>query len=250
MNSTIRLFLVDGNEILREGIVGILSKHEGIELVGTTSNEAEVIRLVEQKHPDIVLIGPTMKDAKGVQIIKDIRERFEDTHCILLTDVSAQDRDVVFEAIKSGASGCFPMTVTSESFVEGIRSVFRGGTLLSPQDTTKVLQRYHELAQGRKAGENTLSFREREVVLLIAQGLSNKQIAYKLRISTKTVKTHVAHIMKKMRAKNRTEAVALAIRKGLIKIEMEKVPGSGHMKAGGCTPHGDQQPMGSGTRAS
>lgn len=228
MNSTIRLVLIDGNEILREGIIRILSKHEGIELVGSTKQEDEAIHLVEKSHPDVVLIGQTIKDITGVQIIRDLRERFENTHCILLADVDVKDGDVVFAAIKSGASGCFPMTVTSDRFIEGIRSVFCGGTLLSPQDTTKVLERYHELAQGRTVRENTLSFREREVVLLMAEGLSNKQIAYKLRISTKTVKTHVAHIMKKMKAKNRTEAVVLAIKKGLIEIEMDKPPESGH----------------------
>lgn len=222
MNSVIRLLLVDGNEILREGIVRILAKHKGIELVGSTQDESEVIHLVEENHPDVVLIGSTMRNIKGVEITRDIRERFEETHCILFTDADAQDGDVVFEAIKAGASGCFPMTVTSARFVEGIRSVFRGGTLLSPRHTTRVLERYHELAQRRTTGENTLSFREREVVRLMAQGLGNKQIAYKLRISTKTVKTHVAHIMKKMKAKNRTESVVLAIRKGLIEIEMER----------------------------
>jgi DNA-binding NarL/FixJ family response regulator len=230
MNSTIRLVLINGNEIVREGIIRILSKHEGIELVGSTKEESEAIHLVEKNHPDVVLIGQTIRGITGVQIIRDLRERFEDTHCILLADVDTRDGDVVFEAIKAGASGCFSMTVTSDRFIEGIRSVFRGGTLLSPQDTTKVLERYHKLAQGRTPRENTLSFREREVVLLMAEGLSNKQIAYKLRISTKTVKTHVAHIMKKMKAKNRTEAVVLAIRKGLIEIEMEKAPVSGHTK--------------------
>jgi two-component system response regulator DegU len=230
MNNTIRLVLIDGNEILREGIIRILSKHEGIELVGSTEEEDEAIHLVEKSHPDVVLIGQSTKGVTGVQIIRDLRERFASTHCILLADVGVQDGDIAFEAIKAGASGCFPLTVTSERFVEGIRSVFRGGTLLSPRDTTKVLERYHELAQGRTAAENSLSFREREVVLLMAEGLSNKQIAYKLRISTKTVKTHVAHIMKKMKAKNRTEAVVLAIKKGLIEIEMEKAPVSGHTK--------------------
>jgi DNA-binding NarL/FixJ family response regulator len=228
MNSAIRLVLIDGNEILREGIVRILSKHEGIELVSFTQNEDGVVRFVEKNHPDVVLIGPTLKDVRGVQIIRKLRERFEDTHCILLADVDVQNGDVVFEAVKAGASGCFPMTVTPERFVEGIRSVFHGGTLLSPRDTTKVLERYHRLAQGKTAHENTLSFREREVVMHMAEGLSNKQIAYKLRILTKTVKTHVAHIMEKMKAKNRIEAVVLAIKKGLIEIEMDKPPESGH----------------------
>jgi len=227
MNSRIRLVLIDGNEILREGIVRILSSHEGIELVGFTQTEDGVVRCIEKNHPDVVLIGPTLKGVTGVQIIKTLRERFEDTHCILLADVDAQNGDIVFEAVKAGASGCFPMTVTPERFVEGIRSVFRGGTLLSPQDTTKVLERYHELAQGKNGHVHTLSFREREVVMHMAEGLSNKQIAYKLRISTKTVKTHVAHIMKKMHAKNRTEAVVLAIRKELIEIKMDREPVSG-----------------------
>jgi DNA-binding NarL/FixJ family response regulator len=227
MKSMIRLLLFDGNEILREGIIRILSKHEGIELVGATEKEDEILHLVEEKLPDIVLIGPTVQDVKGVQIVRELRERLMNSHCILLADMETQDGDVIFEAINAGASGCFPMTVTSDQFVEGIRSVAQGGTLLSPQDTTKVVQRFQELAQGRRGGGNALSFREREVVSLMAQGLSNKQIAYKLRISTKTVKTHVAHIMKKLRAKNRTEAVVLTIRRRLIEIEMENAQVSG-----------------------
>jgi DNA-binding NarL/FixJ family response regulator len=230
MNNAIQLILVDGNEILREGIVRILSKHEGIELVGAALDSDEAFHLVEKHHPDVVLVGPSMKDVKGIQFIRDLKERFDDMHCILLSDMDRQESDVIFEAIKAGASGCFPMSVTSDRFIEGIRSAFGGGTLLSPRDTTKVLERYHELAQGRITGDNTLTFREREVVFLMAQGFSNKQIAYKLRISTKTVKTHVAHIMKKMKAKNRTEAVVLAIRKGLIEIEREKPAAPGPLK--------------------
>jgi DNA-binding NarL/FixJ family response regulator len=234
MKSMIRLLLVDGNEILREGIIRILSKYEGIELVGATKDEDEMLHLVEAKHPDIVLIGPTMRDVKGVQIIRDLRERLMDSHCILLADMDTRNGDTIFDAIKAGASGCLPMTVTSDRFVEGIRSVARGGTLLSPQDTTKVLQRYQELTQRGAGGDNSLSVREREVVLLMARGLSNKQIAYKLQISTKTVKTHVAHIMKKLKAKNRTEAVVLAIKRGLIEVEMEKAPMSEHAGAKGA----------------
>jgi DNA-binding NarL/FixJ family response regulator len=226
MKSAIQLLLINRNEIFREGIIRILSKHEGIELAGYMDAEADVLRMVEESRPDVVLVGPALQDIKGVQIIRDIRERFEGIQCILLSDIGTDNGDMVFEAIKAGASGCFPMTVTAEGFVEGIYSVVHGGTLLSPRETTKVLERYHELSQGRTTGENTLSFREREVVLLTAKGMSNKQIAYKLRISTKTVKTHVAHIMKKLKAKNRTEAVVLSIRRGLIEIEMERQPDS------------------------
>jgi DNA-binding NarL/FixJ family response regulator len=216
MKRVIRLVLIDGNEILREGIIRILSRHDDIELLGSATDETEAIRTLEEIHPDIVLIGSAIKDMRAGEIIREIGERFDGIHCILLTDVNANNGDFLFEAINAGAAGCFPMAMSSERFVEGIRAVHRGGTLLSPQDTTQVLERYHDLTLGRTTGEDTLSIREREVVLLMSEGLSNKQIAYKLQISTKTVKTHVTHIMKKMKAKNRTEAVVLAIRKGLI----------------------------------
>jgi two-component system response regulator NreC len=221
--------LIDGNEILREGVVSILSRHDDIEFVGSAKDEKEALRTLEASHPDVVLIGSAIKDISGGEIIREIRERFEGMHCILLTDAKSNNGNFLFEAINAGASGCFPMMISSEHFIKGIRAVFQGGTLLSPKDTTHILEQYHKLAIGTKEGNGALSFREREVVALMAKGLSNKQIAYKLQISTKTVKTHVAHIMKKFKAKNRTEAVVLAISRGLIAVEMDGALAANHV---------------------
>ena len=101
MKGMIRLLLVDGNEILREGIIRILSKHAGVELVGATQDGDQVLHLVEEKRPDIVLIGPTMQDARCVQIIRDLRERSVNSHCILLADMETRNGDIIFEAIKA-----------------------------------------------------------------------------------------------------------------------------------------------------
>jgi DNA-binding NarL/FixJ family response regulator len=215
MESTIQVMAADRSEIFMQGLSVLFSEHRDVELMEKSRPNGNLVDLVEERKPDILLIGSN----NSAEIIADLRARDVDTRCIVLVDYDNGDSDVIFENLRAGAHGYMLRTVRPEEMVQGIKSVYGGGTLMSKQYATRVLRRFNELADSRKQGLHTVSSREREIVDFMARGLSNKQIAYELGISTKTVKTHVAHIMKKLEAKNRTEAVVIAVRMNLIDIQ-------------------------------
>jgi DNA-binding NarL/FixJ family response regulator len=221
MDERIKLLIADGNEIFQKGLTSILSEQNDIEFIGAAGSSREVLDMAREKHPDIVLLGTGSQDMNSVQIIKFMQKRFNKTRCIVFTEYNNQDSEYIFDSIRAGAYGYLLRTVKPEQLVEGIKAVHRGGTLLSPEHATKILKRFNEITQNRNNSGGTVSTREKEIIKLMSNGLSNKQIAYNLHISTKTVKTHVAHIMKKLKAKNRTEAVVKAIRKGFIDLDQE-----------------------------
>lgn len=222
MDEHIKLLVVDDNEIFQRGLASVLSERQDIEFLGAAVNGVEVMNLAKRTHPDIVLIGCGSQQINGVQVIKQLQKQFGEIRCILFTERDNQQSEYIFESIRAGAYGYLLRTVKPEQLLEGIKAVYRGGTLLSPQHATAILKRFNQVAQRRTRQGSQVSPREREILKLMSDGLSNKQIAYQLRISTKTVKTHVAHIMKKLKAKNRTEAVVISIKRDFIDLDQER----------------------------
>jgi DNA-binding NarL/FixJ family response regulator len=221
MKERIKLLVADGNEIFRRGLASVLSGQEEIELIGIASTSKEALDLAGETHPDIVLVGAGSQEVNEVQVIRNLQKRFSRTRCIVFTEYDTPNSEGIFESIRAGAYGYLLRTVKPDQLLEGIRAVYRGGTLLSPEHATRILKRFNEITRNRNTRDSQVSPREREILKLMSEGLSNKQIAYHLRISTKTVKTHVAHIMKKLKAKNRTEAVVTSIRKEYIDLNQE-----------------------------
>lgn len=221
MEERIKLLVAGGNEIFQQGLASILSRYQDIELIGAAAGSKEALDLAMNTHPDIVLVGGGAQEMNGVQVIKDLQKRLSKTRCIVFTEYESLDSEYLFESIRAGAFGYLLRTVKPEQLLEGIKAVYRGGTLLSPEHATKILKRFNQITRNRNGRDNQVSPREREILKLMSEGLSNKQIAYNLRISTKTVKTHVAHIMKKLKAKNRTEAVVMSIRREYIDLNQE-----------------------------
>ena len=219
MEGKIKLLIVDSNEIMRKGLVELLSKDRDIQIVGNAMKGEEVIRLAGETHLDVILLDLRMQNMNGVQVIKRLHKKYPDIRCIIFSNYDEYDEQYVFDSINAGARGYMLKTMPLSKLVDGIKTVYRGGSILSPRIATKVFGKFRELAKGKHCESDALSEREKEIVKLIAEGLSNKQLADKLYISTKTVKTHVAHILEKLDAKNRTEAVVTAIRKGLIDID-------------------------------
>jgi len=222
---TIRVVLVDDQELVRTGFRMILDGEDDIDVVGEAGNGREAIAAVGRLHPDVVVMDIRMPEMGGVEATRTIAadDRLSETHVLVLTTFDADE--YVVEAIRAGASGFLLKDVTPADFVKAIRVVASGNALLAPSVTARLLGRFARLpipADERHADAlHELTEREREVLILVAQGLSNAEIAEHLTLAEPTVKTHVSHLLLKLDQRDRAQLVALAYETGIVR------PGSG-----------------------
>jgi two-component system NarL family response regulator len=212
---TIRFLIVDDQQIIREGLAGMLSREQDLELVGTAENGREAVALAGTLQPDLILMDLRMPIMNGAQAIREIRKIRPETRFIILT-VYDNDEEL-FDALRAGAKAFLLKDVSRDELVSVIRSVAAGNAHLQPELTNLLLDRLMGMpVEGQTAPQVTE--RELSVLRLLAHGSSNKEIGLKLSISEHTVKSHVANIFAKLEARDRTEAVAKAIQKGLIQL--------------------------------
>ena len=222
---TIRVVLVDDQELVRTGFRMILDGEDDIDVVGEAGNGREAIGAVGRLHPDVVVMDIRMPEMGGVEATRTIAAdgRWSETRVLVLTTFDADE--YVVEAIRAGASGFLLKDVTPADFVKAIRVVASGNALLAPSVTARLLGRFARLpipADERHADAlHELTEREREVLILVAQGLSNAEIAEHLTLAEPTVKTHVSHLLLKLDQRDRAQLVALAYETGIVR------PGSG-----------------------
>ena len=212
MNEThiIRVITVDDHEIMRSGIAFSLQAFKDMELVGEAANGNEALQVCGELEPDVVLMDMQMAGMDGVQTTQAIREKYPEVQILALT--SFYDKNLVQRAIQAGASGYLVKGVSARELAKVIQLVYSGNTILS-QEASQALIRMDD--QPSKIGDD-LTDRELEVLDLLAEGLSNAEIAQQLTISTSTAKHHVRAILSKLGAANRAEAVALAMQHDLI----------------------------------
>lgn len=214
--SKIRIVIADDHGIVREGIRMILASQEDFEVVGEASTGREAVELARHMKPDVVLMDISMPDLNGIEATRQIREELPSVQVLGLT--MHEEENYVFQMLKAGGAGYVLKRAASEDLVAAVRAVHRGEAFLYPSVAKLVVRDYFERA-GRQEQDTSLdglTEREREVLTLIAEGLTNQEIAQRLFISVKTVQTHRAHIMEKLNLHDRTELVRYAIRKGLI----------------------------------
>jgi len=200
----IRVMTVDDHEILRGGVRFLLLAFDDIELVGEAHSGEEALRLCDQVQPDVILMDMMMSGMDGVQTTKAIRKRHPQVQVIALT--SFHDSDLVQRAIKAGAIGYLLKGVAMDDLAQAIRAAREGRPTLAPEAVQALIEPPETLPE---AGTD-LSERERQVLTLLAAGLSNAEIADQLTVSVAAVKYHVSSILSKLGAANRTEAVTLA----------------------------------------
>ena len=217
IQATIHIYIVERNEILRKGLVALLSAEKGIAVVGDSPPGSGVQERIKKGKPDILLYDLNPKEEKELHTLHDVCEINPDVKCIIFTDWDEYHQNSMFEAIKAGAHGYLLKTISYEHFLNGIKATYHDSTYLSPKVTGKLMEKIRDL-NGNHHDETGLTLREKEIVLFIARGLSNKQIAYDLNLSIKTVKTHVTHVMEKLHAGNRTDAVIISLKKRLIDV--------------------------------
>ena len=203
----LRLLVVDDHEIVRQGLVALLDRREGFEVVAQAGTVAEAIAESARFAPDIVVMDVRLPDGTGIEACREIRAARPETRVIMLT--SYPDEEAVLSAIIAGASGYLLKQIRGRDLVAALESVGRGESLLDPAVTERVLQRVRTAASGGAADELAdLTSQERKILLLVAEGKTNKEIAADVFLSDKTVKNYVSSILSKLNLQRRTQAAA------------------------------------------
>lgn len=219
----IRVFIAEDHAIVRKGIRALLTMAPDIEVVGEASNGREAISRVESLRPDVILMDLVMPEMDGIEAIRRITARQPEARILVLTSFATDDK--VFPAIKAGALGYLLKDSDPEELVRAIHQVYRGESSLHPKIARKLLR---ELSEGQRPSRpdptlarsvEPLTEREVEVLRLVAQGQSNREIGNQLTISEGTVRTHVSNILGKLHLASRTQATLYALREGLASLE-------------------------------
>lgn len=213
----IRLVLCDDQDIITEGMRVILSAVADFSVVGVARNGAEAVEVVGQTHPDVVLMDLRMPILNGIQATQQIRERFPETRVLVLT--TYDDDEWVFDAIRAGAAGYLLKDTPREQIIAAIRGTVLGGTHVDPKVAGKLFQYVAQPAAMPNVTSTigaTLNEREREILKLLVDGLSNLEIAERLHLSKGTVQNYISNILVKLDVTDRTQAAVIALRYGLV----------------------------------
>jgi NarL family two-component system response regulator LiaR len=210
----IRVLIVDDHPVVRHGLKNMLNSVKDIEVVGEAETSEQALEQVSQLLPDVVLLDIRMPGASGLRVVQSLQRAHPKTKIIILT--SYDNDEHLFEALRAGAHGYLLKSVAHEKLTGAIRSVHSGERLLSPDLVGRVLEEFQSLAQQRVSEEHRLERDEVQILRLIAAGHTNRDIAEELYWSEVTVKRKVADIFAKLDVGSRTEAVAKALKKGII----------------------------------
>jgi len=205
---SIRVFLLDDHEVVRRGVRELLEE-AGLDVVGEASTAEEAVKRIPAIKPDVAVLDVRLPDGNGVEVCREVRDKVPGLACLMLTSYS--DDDALFEAIMAGAAGYVLKQIQGNELVEAIRTVAAGQSLLDPAATARVLER---LRAGVPEDDKIagLTDQERKLLDLLAQGLTNREIAAQMYLAEKTVKNYVSNLLAKMGMQRRTEAAVYAAR--------------------------------------
>ena len=211
----IKILLVDDHAIMRDGIKALLSIYDDIEVVGEASEGREAIEMARELNPDVVVMDISMPGMDGLEVTRRLTKRNPGMKVIILTQ--HDNREYILSAIKVGAAGYIPKKALGSDLISAIRAVHSGDSFLYPSAAKTLIDDYRKQAEQPDIYES-LTEREREILKLIAEGLTSREIANALYISQKTVQGHRTKIMEKLDLHNRTELIKYAMRKGLVDL--------------------------------
>jgi len=209
MGNAVRVFLLDDHEIVRRGVKELLEAEGDLEVVGEAGTAADALARIPPTRPDVAVLDVRLPDGDGVEVCREIRSAHPEIHCLMLT--SFADDEALFQAIMAGASGYVLKQIKGADVVEAVRAVAAGRSLLDPSVTARVVER---LRNGQEEDEllARLSPQERNILRLIADGLTNRQIAEQVHVAEKTVKNYVSNLLSKLGMERRTQAAVYAAR--------------------------------------
>lgn len=216
MSETIRILIADDHAIVREGLRALFATEPNLELVAEAADGMEAVDKARALKPDVILLDMMMPRKDGLQAIGEIMKENPNARVLVLTSFAEDEK--VFPAIKAGALGYLLKDSSPQELIQAIQNVYRGEASLHPTIARKLMR---ELSQppGLPPTTDPLTEREVEILRLVAQGLSNDEIAERLVISERTVRTHVSHILDKLHLANRTQMALYAVREGIAKLE-------------------------------
>ena len=215
---SIRVLVADDQNLFREMMVGYLVREENIVVVGEAESGSETLTKVKSLRPDVVLLDIQLGDMDGIEVTDLIKLHDPDCRVVLLTGF--HNEVYIFQAFKKGCSGYLSKDTSMEKVLEAVRKAYKGDALLEPADTTRIIREYEQVdrksrSTEKPAEEIKLTPREREILALIADALSNQEIADRLFISEYTVKTHVSNLFRKLGINDRVQAVLYALQRGI-----------------------------------
>ena len=207
----LRLLVVDDHEVVRQGLVALLERREHFQVVAEAGTAAEAVEMARKFEPDLIIMDVRLPDGSGIEACREIRAEFPTTKVVILT--SYPDEEAVLSAIIAGASGYLLKQIRGRDLVSALESVGRGESLLDPAVTEKVLDRVRRIATGTYTDELAqLTQQEQKILLLVAEGKTNKEIASEVFLSDKTVKNYVSSILAKLNLERRAQAAAYMAR--------------------------------------
>jgi len=203
----LRLLVVDDHEVVREGLVALLSRREEFQVVAEAGTVAEALGAARRFEPDLVIMDVRLPDGSGIEACREIRAELPAIRVVMLT--SYPDEEAVLSAILAGASGYLLKQIRGRDLVTALEAVGRGDSLLDPAVTERVLERVRRIANGDEKDElSELTAQERKILRLVADGKTNKEIATEVFLSDKTVKNYVSSILSKLNLQRRAQAAA------------------------------------------
>jgi len=220
LTSPLRLLVVDDHEVVRQGLVALLERREIFQVVAEAGSVAESIEQARRHRPDVVIMDVRLPDGSGIEACRAIRAELPETKVVMLT--SYPDEEAVLSAIVAGASGYLLKQIRGRDLVAALETVGRGGSLLDPAVTERVLDRIRRIATGSSETDelSQLTTQERRILLLVAEGKTNKEIAAEIFLSDKTVKNYVSSILAKLNLERRAQAAAFVAKNRLERGEV------------------------------
>jgi DNA-binding NarL/FixJ family response regulator len=217
--ATVRIVVADDQQVVRDGFAALLDGQPDFTVVGATSDGAETVRICRELRPDLVLMDIRMPGMDGIEATRQLVGSGPDGPRILILTTFDLD-EYVYDALRAGASGFLLKDVTAERLFDAVRVIAAGEALLAPAITRRLIgefaQQRPKLEAASRPALTELTPRETEVLQLVAEGLSNPEIAARLVVTEETVKTHVSHVLRKLRLRDRTQAVIAAYESGLV----------------------------------
>ncbi len=203
-----RVFLLDDHEVVRRGLREMVDAEPDLEVVGEAGSAEEALARIGPSRPDVAVLDVRLPDGNGVEVCREVRSRHSEVQCLILT--SFADDEALFQAIMAGASGYLLKQIKGPDIVDGIRRVARGQSLLDPSVTHRVLERLRSGSDDDRLEK--LTEQERRILELIAEGMTNRQIAQTVHLAEKTVKNYVSNMLSKLGMERRTQAAVYGAR--------------------------------------
>jgi NarL family two-component system response regulator LiaR len=216
MSDKIRLLIVDDHKVVREGIKAFILPQTELELAGEAGDGSQAVELAIQLNPDVILMDLIMPDMDGIQATREIKQRLPSASILILTSFAEDEK--IIAAIRAGALGYLLKDSSPQELLEAVQTLHRGESYFPPAIARKLINAF-QAPPASDSTPGTLTERENEILILVAHGLSNQEIADRLFLSPWTIRTHISSILGKLNVENRTQAALVALRSGLAKLD-------------------------------